>query len=100
VKITAQEAQRRAIILGLQELELDRLPHTFDGKIAEPYGSILQTALELGLFELRGKRLHLTERGYLHRDAICWSLFSNTMLERHAAFGSEFVDAQRFLSVA
>lgn len=100
VRITAQEAERRAIILALQKLELSCLPRAFGGKIAEPYNSVLQTALELGLFESRGKCLYLTERGYLHRDAICWSLFSDTMLERHAAYGSEFVDTQRFLSVA
>lgn len=100
VSITPDEAERRAIILALQEFDLDRIPSTPDGSLKEPYGSVLQAAIDLGLFEEHDHRLRLTERGYLHRDAICWSLFSDSVLDRHSAHGKEYVDSQRFLSVA
>lgn len=100
VSIVPDEGERRTVILALQDLDPDRLPRAPDGSLKEPYGSVLQTALDLGLFEERDNRLRLTERGYLHRDAICWSLFSDSVLGRHSAHGEEYVDSQRFLSVA
>lgn len=100
VRITPEEAERRAIILGLHDLDLDRLPRGTDGSVSEPYGSVFKACIELGLIERCGRRLKLTEKGYLHREIICWSLFSERALQRHSARGVEYADAQRYVSVA
>lgn len=100
VRVTPDEAERRAIILGLHDLNLDRLPKGTDGSVREPYSSVFRTCIELGLIERCGRRLKLTEKGYLHRDIICWSLFSDRALQRHSARGVEYADAQRYVSVA
>jgi oxygen-independent coproporphyrinogen-3 oxidase len=99
VRITADEAERRTIILGLHDLDLDSLPRGTDGSVKEPYDSVFKTCVRLGLMKRDGRRLKLTERGFLHRDVICWSLFSETALQRHSSRGAEYADLQRYVPV-
>ncbi len=98
--ITPEEAERRAVILGLQDLRLDKIPRTPDGSFAEPYRTVFTTCLEMGLMRADGDRLTLTDKGFLYRDLICWSLFSERTLERHSAHGMEFPRAQRYVSAS
>lgn len=99
IRITSDEAERRSLILGLLDMHIDGIPRAQDGSWKEPYRAVLKTALDLGLLEEVDARLSPTELGYLHRDAMCWALFSAKVLRRHAFNGKDYLDSQRFLSV-
>jgi oxygen-independent coproporphyrinogen III oxidase len=94
--ITRDESVRRSIILGLHGLDLRILPKTTDGRVEEPYASVLEVAIRLGLMKVENDRILFTEHGYIFRDLICWSLFSDEILGRHAAQGTDYTSAQRF----
>jgi oxygen-independent coproporphyrinogen-3 oxidase len=98
VTITPEEAVRRAVILGLQDLDLALVPRGPDGQFAEPYACVLDAAAALGLTERNGNRLVLTEKGFVYRDLICWSLFSDRSIQRHGRMGSEFLEPQRHVA--
>jgi len=60
----------------------------------------LNTCMEHGLMEQIDRKIKLTEKGYLHREIICWSLFSDEVLKRHSTRAVEYSDTQRFVSGA
>lgn len=98
VTITPKEAARRAVILGLQDLDLALVPRGPDDRFAEPYAGVLDAAAALELTERNGNRLVLTEKGFVYRDLICWSLFSDRSIEQHGRMGSEFLEPQRHVA--
>lgn len=100
VILTSEETTRRRIVLGLQQLARDAIPRTHGGDLCEPYASVLSTCIELGLMTTDGFNYSLTECGYVCRDLICWSLFSDQALHRHAELGLGFGEAQRSISAA
>jgi len=100
ISITAEEAERRSIILRLHDIDIDRLPRNADHTIKEPYSTVLNTCMEHGLMEQIDRKIKLTEKGYLHREIICWSLFSEEVLNRHSTRAVEYSDTQRFVSGA
>jgi len=100
VCLSPEEAERRMIILGLQDLAIDLVPSGMSGSFAEPYASVFAACLELGLMVRHERALRLTERGFVYRDIICWSLFSDQALVRHADHGIEFGSGQRCVSAA
>lgn len=98
VRITHDEAIRRKIMFSLGDLDLTSIPRDGRGLFLEPYDLALRSAIEMGLLLSDGRRASLTEQGYLFRDLICWSLFSEDVLQRHASAGHGFPRQQRFVS--
>lgn len=95
--ITPDERRCRSIILQLHDLDTKLIPRGGDGVYSEPYGSVFDACLEMGLMQKEGARLRLTEKGFVHRDIICWALFSGEVLRRHSEAGTEFPGRQRFI---
>jgi hypothetical protein len=97
--ITPDESVRRAIILSLHNLPVSQIPKGPDGLFLEPYLGVFRAAVEMKFMRYADHQLSLTEEGFLFRDLICWSLFSNEVLASHAQLACEYPHYQRYLAV-
>jgi len=94
IQLDSEERTRRAIILRLHKLPLALIPRDAAGVMAEPFRSVFETCLELGLLRVDTSNLTLTETGFLYRELICWSLFSDEVLRRHSVNGARLGHGQ------
>ncbi len=97
VLIDADESARRSVILMLHKLPRAAIPRALNGTMLEPYGSVFDASVELGLMRDDGTHLTLTEKGFLYRELICWSLFSPESVRRHKVSATD-VGAEQHLA--
>jgi oxygen-independent coproporphyrinogen-3 oxidase len=98
VIITPDEAKTREIVLGLHGLDIETVYANGAGPYHDHFASVIETAMLLGLLREANAKLWLTEKGFLHRELVCWALFSNQSLQRHSSQGVDFGLEQRQLS--
>jgi len=100
ILIDANESARRSVILMLHRLPRAAIPRASNGAMLEPYRSVFNAALELGLMSDDGIHLALTEKGFLYRELICWALFSPECVRRHSVSATDVGGAQYLASLA
>lgn len=98
VQITPEEAMRRRILLPTRQVLKSDIPNDVDSLVAQSVVSVIEDAKKRGLYSETDDHLRLTEAGFLNRDAICWSLFSDNTLSRHQENGFDYLDQQRYLA--
>ncbi|MET8468904.1 coproporphyrinogen-III oxidase family protein [Streptomyces sp. NPDC006422] len=80
------ERRRKAVILGLTDLDPDWYRKTFDATPEDHFGPQLATLHRMGLLESTPDRLRLTRLGLRHRDVIVQHFFSGQVRDRLLAF--------------
>ncbi|MGW6054160.1 coproporphyrinogen-III oxidase family protein [Streptomyces sp. NPDC055189] len=80
------ERRRKALVLGLTDLDPQWYRQTFGAPPEDHFGPQLTTLRQMGLLESAEGRLRLTRRGLRHRDVIVQHFFSRQVGERLLAF--------------